>query len=132
MRLFPGVNLRIAGQLVPEIFFPAVLLPVLVFATLYAFPFIDGLVRFDFRQHNVLKLPYERPVTTAIGCAFFCFLVVLLVAGGDDVIAVALTSSVVKIRFILRILCFAAPAVTAVLAYSLCRRTRSRLPYRVQ
>lgn len=126
MRLFPGVNLRIAGQLVPEIFFPALLLPALVFATLYAVPFVDELIHFDIRQHNVLKLPYQRPLTTALGCGVFCFLLVLLVAGGDDVIAVALASSVVTIRAILRILCFVAPGATAILAYMLCRRARDR------
>jgi ubiquinol-cytochrome c reductase cytochrome b subunit len=130
MRLFPGVNLHIAGQLVPEVFFPAVLLPALVFGTLYVFPFIDELVHFDFKQHNVLDLPYQRPVITAIGCGVLCFLLVLLVAGGDDVIAVALASSVVTIRWILRILCFLAPAVTVVMAYLLCKRAQSRSPYR--
>jgi ubiquinol-cytochrome c reductase cytochrome b subunit len=126
MRLFPGVNVHLAGWLIPELFFPAVLLPLLVFAGLYAYPFMEQLFSFDFEVHNVLRLPYQQPFNTAFGCAVLVFLLVLLFAGGDDVIAVATGSSVVTIRAILRILVFVVPVVTAVLVYTLClwrRRT---------
>jgi ubiquinol-cytochrome c reductase cytochrome b subunit len=126
MRLFPGINLRIGHYLVPEVFFPAMLLPALVFIALYAYPFVEQFVTFDTEQHNVLRLPYRQPVNTAIGCGFFVFVFVLFLGGGDDVIAVATGSSVVTIRTILRILFFVAPAVTAALVYFLCARARRK------
>jgi ubiquinol-cytochrome c reductase cytochrome b subunit len=116
----------------PEVFFPAVLLPALLFAGLYLYPFVEQFVRFDREYHNVLRLPYQQPINTAIGCSVFVFLAVLLVAGGDDVIAVATDGSVVTIRIILRVLIFVAPPVTAVVVYMLCARTRRRHRLRIR
>jgi ubiquinol-cytochrome c reductase cytochrome b subunit len=124
MRLFPGVNLRLGHWLVPEVFFPALLFPALVFIALYAWPWLEKAFSFDDKPHNVLRLPYQQPFITSLGCGFLVFLLVLLFAGGDDVVAVATGSSVVLIRTILRILVFVAPAVTFVLVYLLCRRMR--------
>ena len=121
LRLFPSIHLRLGSRLVPEIFFPGVLFPALIFAFLYAYPFLEKwLVSQDAEQHNVLKLPYERPVSTAFGCAAFVFFLVLFVAGSDDVIASASGNSVVAIRSTLRMLVFIAPATTAVLGYAVC------------
>jgi len=126
MRLFPGVNLRLGHWLVPEVFFPALLFPALVFIALYAWPWVEKAFSFDDKPHNVLRLPYQQPFITSLGCGFFVFLLVLLFAGGDDVVAVATGSSVVLIRTILRILVFVAPAVTFALVYLLCRRMQRR------
>jgi ubiquinol-cytochrome c reductase cytochrome b subunit len=127
MRLFPGVNLHVGKWvLVPGVFFPGVLLPALLFATLYAYPFIEKFVSSDDKPHNVLRLPYQHPFNTALGCSVLMFLLVLLFAGGDDVIAVATDSSVVAIRAILRVLIFIVPAGTAALVYVLCAEARRR------
>ena len=126
MRLFPGINLHLGHRLIPEVFFPAVLLPSLIFAALYLYPFLEQLISFDDKPHNVLRLPYQQPFNTALGCAAFVFVLVLFFAGSDDVIAVATGGSVVEIRTILRVLVFIAPPVTAVLVYMLCARARRR------
>lgn len=126
MRLFPGINLHLGHRLIPEVFFPAVLLPSLIFAALYLYPFLEQLISFDDKPHNVLRLPYQQPFNTALGCAAFVFVLVLFFAGSDDVIAVATGGSVVEIRTILRFLVFIAPPVTAVLVYMLCARARRR------
>jgi quinol---cytochrome-c reductase cytochrome b subunit len=121
LRLFPGVHLRLGSFLFPEIFFPGVLLPFFVFAALYAFPFVEGLLSLRRNKaHNVLLLPYEQPFKTAFGCAAFTFLLVLFFAGSDDVIAVAAGASVVTVRTLLRILVFVAPAVAGAIAYLAC------------
>jgi ubiquinol-cytochrome c reductase cytochrome b subunit len=121
MRLFPGVNLRLGHWLVPELFFPAVLFPGLIFVLLYVWPWIDKLIFFDFREHHVLRLPWQQPFNTALGCSLIMMVLVLLFAGGDDVIAIATDTSVVDTRVLLRILFFIAPAVTWVITYALCR-----------
>ena len=123
LRLFPGIHLRDPHSLViPELFFPAVLFPACLFLLLYLYPFIEQLFSFDFRQHNVLRWPYEQPFNTSFGCALIVLLLVLEAAGGGDVIAVALGYSVVKIRIILRVLLFVAPALAWIITYALCRR----------
>jgi len=126
MRLFPGVHVHFGRWLIPELFFPGFLLPCVVFVVLYAFPFIDKLISLDFRAHNLLRLPWEQPFNTALGCAAFAFLAVLFVAGGDDVIAVANHSSIVWLRDLLRYLAFALPIFTGALVYVICEVTRRR------
>jgi ubiquinol-cytochrome c reductase cytochrome b subunit len=128
MRLFPGVNLWLGHYLVPEVFFPGFLFPCLVFLGLYAWPFLEKFLSFDFRTHNVLRLPRQQPWITAFGCAVAVFMLVLLVAGGDDVVAVADDANVVQIRRILRVLVFVAPLVTGAVVYWLCRRRDRRHP----
>ncbi len=124
MRLFPGVHLRVGRWLIPEIFFPAVLMPALLFLALYLYPFVEQLFTFDTEQHHVLRPPSQQPFNTALGCGVFMYLLVLFFAGGDDVIALATGTSVVTIRAILRALVFAAPAATFALVYLLCARAR--------
>jgi hypothetical protein len=60
-------------------------------------------------MRSVLLLPYQRPFSTALGCTVLMFLLVLLIAGSDDVLAVATATSVISIRMYLRILLFVAP-----------------------
>ncbi len=126
MRLFPAVNVRLGGYLIPEVFFPAMLFPLILFALLYAYPFLEQLFSFDDQSHHVLRLPYEQPINTAIGCGVFVFLFILLIAGGDDVIAVATGTSVITIREVLRVLVLVVPVATAIVAYLICIRTRRR------
>jgi len=126
MRLFPAVNLHIGRWLIPEVFFPGMLLPLVVFALLYCYPFLERLASRDGNSHHVLRLPWQQPFHTALGCAVFAFLLVLLVAGGDDVIAVAGGFSVVALRTLLRILVFAVPSLTGCVVYLLCILRRQR------
>lgn len=126
MRLFPGVNLRLGGMLIPEVFFPAFLFPLLLFILLYLYPFLDKFMMLDFREHNVLRLPWQQPFNTALGCAILAMLTVLMAAGGDDIIAVAMGSSVVWIRSLLRWLFFAVPILTGGVAYFVCRAIQHR------
>jgi ubiquinol-cytochrome c reductase cytochrome b subunit len=126
MRLFPGVNLHLGHWLIPELFFPAVMMPCIVFGALYLVPFIEKLFSRDKEDHNVLLLPYEQPVRTAVGVATVIFMLVLLTAGGDDVIAVATGWSVVDLRTILRIAVFILPLAAALLAYFVCIGLRNR------
>jgi len=126
MRLFPGINLHLGRWLIPEVFFPAVLLPSLIFALLYLYPFLEQLFTNDKRQHNVLRLPYQKPVSTALGCALLAIVLVLFFAGSDDVIAVATGGSVVEIRSILRMLVFLVPPLTGAVVYVLCARRWKR------
>lgn len=130
MRLFPGVNLRFGPFLVPEVFFPGFLFPFLLFVVLYSVPFLDKLITGDFRAHNVLRLPSQHPLGTAFGCAVFTGLIVLEIAGGDDVIALATGASVIAIRSLLQFLVFVVPALVALVVYLLCiaaRRKRAKV-----
>jgi ubiquinol-cytochrome c reductase cytochrome b subunit len=126
IRLFPGINLRLGHWLVPELFFPAVLMPSLLFLALYSWPFVERLFSLDEGDQNVLRMPYDQPVLTAGGVGLFTFLLVLLAAGGDDFLALAMDGSVIRMRTILRILVLVAPPCTAAIAYIICKWLKRR------
>ncbi len=126
MRLFPGVNGHVGRWLIPELFFPGFLFPALVFAFLYCYPFLEQWLCFDFRGHNVLRRPWEMPWATALGCAGLAFVLVLEIAGGDDVIAVAMGSSVIVVRRVLRVLAIVAPLITGWIIHRWCEAARRK------
>lgn len=126
MRLFPGANLRLWGYLIPEVFFSGFLFPLLLFVVLYSVPFLDKFITGDTRAHHVLRRPSDRPFNTAFGCGVIAFLMVLLFAGGDDVIALFAGASVIRLRTLLDTLVFAVPLVTGAVAYVLCETARRK------
>lgn len=132
LRLFPAMNLRIGSRLIPEIFFPGVLFPLFLFAVLYSYAFLVSWITGDQEEHHVLHLSYDQPLPTALGCVACMLFLVLLLAGGEDFIAVISGISVVMFRRIFRLLTFAAPLLTAVVVYVACRvfwlRFRSHSP----
>jgi ubiquinol-cytochrome c reductase cytochrome b subunit len=96
IRLFPPY-LHIGRYGVPEVFWPAIALPALTFMLLYAWPFIERRVTHDRAEHHLLDRPRERPLRTAIGVGVLSFYIVLLVAGGQDLIAQRLGVSILVI-----------------------------------
>jgi ubiquinol-cytochrome c reductase cytochrome b subunit len=122
LRLFPNWELEVAGFLVPNPFFPAVLFPVLVLALLALWPFLEARVTGDREVHHLLDAPSTRPVRTAIGVAIVTMLAVLLFAAGNDVFAVWLGVSLETVVYVLRAAVFVVPALAGLTAYLLCRR----------
>jgi ubiquinol-cytochrome c reductase cytochrome b subunit len=126
LRLFPGVNLRLGGRLVPEVFFPGVLLTLGIFVVAYAYPFLERRFAGDQGEHHVLQRPSEHPLRTAAGMAAFAFLLVLFLAGGQDVITVITRVPLAPIRTTLRVLVLVAPVVVALVTLGACRWRRGR------
>jgi ubiquinol-cytochrome c reductase cytochrome b subunit len=121
LRLFPPWDARVAGHTVSEVFWPGVVLPGVTFALLYAWPFLEARVTGDRAEHHLLDHARERPMRTALGVAVISFYGVLLLAGGQDVIADKLGLPVRGVHTTFRVLVFVLPALTAALAWKLCR-----------
>ena len=121
VRLMPGWDIQIGGLLIPAIFWPAVVLPGLIFTPLFLVPWLDWVARRDGAFHNVLMLPGQHPVRVALAAGFITFLTVLLVAGGNDVFAFVYDWSQPKLLEILQWLFFVLPPVVALLTYALLR-----------
>jgi quinol---cytochrome-c reductase cytochrome b subunit len=122
VRLFPSWDIRIDGFLLPALFWPAVVLPGLIFGALYMWPWVDGIAIRDAGYHNVLDLPCDRPGRMAVGAGLVTFLSVLLVAGGNDVFSVLLGVRQPLVLRLLQALVIVAPPAVALLAYGVCRR----------
>ncbi len=123
VRMFPAWDIQIGGLLIPAIFWPAVVLPGLIFTPLFVVPWLDRLATRDGAFHNVLLLPGQHPVRTALAAGFVTFLSVLLIAGANDVFAVVFGWSQPILLLVLQILTIVAPPTVALLTYAI---TRSR------
>ncbi|MGH9127184.1 MAG: cytochrome bc1 complex cytochrome b subunit [Acidimicrobiales bacterium] len=120
LRIFPPWRIHIFDHTIPEVFWPAVVLPTLTFGLLYLWPFIEAKVTGDHDDHELLDRPRHRPVRTAIGTGVLAFYVVLFFAGSQDIIAQHLELSITTVDYSFRVLIFVVPIVVAVIAWKWC------------
>ncbi|MFB9177675.1 cytochrome bc complex cytochrome b subunit [Dactylosporangium sucinum] len=90
-RLFPAWEIRFHlfgnGYTIPPIFWPTVVLPGLLAVLPMLYPFIEARFAKDRAVHNLLQRPRDNPSRTALGAMAITFYVVLLISGGNDVVA---------------------------------------------
>jgi ubiquinol-cytochrome c reductase cytochrome b subunit len=121
LRLMPGVETRFAGHTVSwSVFLAALVLPGLLAVILLAYPFVERWVTGDRREHNLCDRPRDRPTRTALGVAAITCYGVLLVAGGQDLMADTFALSVNGLNLVLRILFFVLPVIAFVVTKRLC------------
>jgi quinol---cytochrome-c reductase cytochrome b subunit len=120
LRLFPNWEVNAFGYQIPNPFFPGVLLPLLTFAGLYVYPFVERRLTGDDQEHELLDRPRDRPFRTAFGAGVLTFYVVLFVAGSHDVLATWVGLSVQAVTWVLRVLLFVLPVVVGVVAHRWC------------
>jgi ubiquinol-cytochrome c reductase cytochrome b subunit len=88
LRLMPGVVSNVGGHTFAwNVFVPGALLPALFFFIMYLYPFVERYATGDTRYHHILDRPRNVPTRTGIGIAVVVAGTVLLLAGGDDLIA---------------------------------------------
>ncbi|MBC9724827.1 cytochrome bc complex cytochrome b subunit [Streptomyces sp. TRM68367] len=122
LRLVPPWETTIAGHtLMWNVLLPAVVLPGLMFLVLYLYPFAEQrLTGESHREQHLCDRPRDRPVRTALGVAGITFYGVLLLAGGNDVVAYAFEVSVNALTWVLRISLVVAPVLAFLLTRRLC------------
>jgi quinol---cytochrome-c reductase cytochrome b subunit len=86
LRLMPHVEIVIGDwTLVPNPFFGGVLFPSIVFGVLYSWPWLEQrFITRDLARHDLLDRPRDNPRRTAIGAAFFAWVVTVFAAGAAD------------------------------------------------
>jgi ubiquinol-cytochrome c reductase cytochrome b subunit len=122
LRLMPPWEFRGVGHDIPfNVFIPAVALPGLLFTAMALYPFLER--RFTRSQaiHHQLSNPREHPVRTGIGAMALSFYFILLLAGGDDVLATTFNISIEALRNALRAALLLVPPIVYKLAASWCR-----------
>lgn len=143
LRLMPNVitnfgNSVTGGHTVAwNVFIPAVLLPILFFIFMYAYPFFERWVVGDARPHNVLDRPRNTPTRTGIGVAVITSAITVQIAGGDDVISFHLGIAVEDLVWVLRAGFFIFPVVAFFVTRRVCvglqrldrRRLRTGHPF---
>jgi ubiquinol-cytochrome c reductase cytochrome b subunit len=123
LRLVPPWETNIAGHtLMWNVLLPAVVLPGLLFAVLYAYPFVEQRLTGEWhREQHLCDRPRERPVRTGLGVAGTVFYGVLLLAGGNDIIALTFRISVDALTWVLRVALVVAPVLAFLVTRWLCR-----------
>ncbi|MFG3659117.1 cytochrome bc complex cytochrome b subunit [Streptomyces sp. NPDC047706] len=122
LRLVPPWETVVLGHtLMWNVLLPAVVLPALLFLVLYLYPFVEQRLTGEGQQEQHLcDRPRERPVRTALGVAGVTFYGVLLLAGGNDVVALVFRLSVNALTWILRIALVLGPILAFVITRRLC------------
>jgi ubiquinol-cytochrome c reductase cytochrome b subunit len=121
LRLMPGVSLKLGPYTVANQFFPGILYPGVVFALLYAWPFLEARITGDRGEHHLLDRPRDRPMRTALGAAAISGFVVLLLAGSDDVFVTEFDWSIVTVRNVERVLFFVVPPLVGLFVRKIAR-----------
>ncbi|XHM95806.1 cytochrome bc complex cytochrome b subunit [Peterkaempfera sp. SMS 1(5)a] len=112
LRLMPGAETRVWGHTVSwNPLLPAVVLPMLFFLALYAYPVFERWLTGDLGEHHLADRPRNQPARTALGAAAITWYLVLLADGGQDVLAYVFHLSVNDLNWFMRVCFFVLPAV---------------------
>ena len=106
--------------LVPNPFWGGALFPLVVFAFLYLYPWLERKVTGDNAWHHVLDRPRDRPWRTAIGMAMLTWIVFVFIAGSADRALVDFGVSYVKQIWVYRVLVWVLPVVVLFVTKRVC------------
>ncbi len=102
-RLMPNWELSTLGiTFSPNVLLPTQVLPGVLFVLLAIYPFAEAKLTGDKGYHNLLDRPRDKPVRTALGTMSLSFYVILMIAGGNDIIAAIFHLSINEITYVLR------------------------------
>ena len=120
-RLMPNWEIGAFGHTIsPNVILPTQLLPALVFGLLAIYPFLEAKLTGDKGYHNLLDRPRDKPVRTGIGMMAISFYVILLLAGGNDIIASVFHVSINEITYTLRAAIFLVPPLVYIATKRFC------------
>ncbi len=131
IRVMPGWELNAWGHTLElGVFIPFSLFPLILLA-LGLYPFLEAWVTGDRREHHILDRPRNVPVRTGLGAAWLSLYAVLLIGGGNDIVATHLHLSINVITWFVRIAVFGVPVLTYVVTKRIClglqRRDRDKV-----
>jgi ubiquinol-cytochrome c reductase cytochrome b subunit len=120
-RLMPNWEIRAWDYtLSPNVLLPTQVLPGVLFALLAIYPFLEAKLTGDKDYHNLLDRPRDNPVRTGLGAMSISFYLILLIAGGNDIVASIFHLSINEITYALRAGIFIVPPLVYVLTKRFC------------
>ncbi len=120
LRIMPSWEFQYHSFIIPNQFFPSVLLPGIAFNIFIIWPFIEAKIKKDKTEHHLLERPRDNPVRTAIGAGALTFFFMLFAASATDVLANYLTISLNIVLWFFRIATYIIPFIVAAIAYRVC------------
>ncbi|WP_353945849.1 cytochrome bc complex cytochrome b subunit [Streptomyces sp. HUAS MG91] len=126
IRVMPGWEINAWGHtLALGVFIPFSLFP-LIMMLIAVYPFLEAWVTGDRREHHVSQRPRNHPVRTGLGVAWLVLYAVLLIGGGNDIVATHLRLSINAITWTVRIGFFVAPVLAFVVTRRICNGLQRR------
>jgi ubiquinol-cytochrome c reductase cytochrome b subunit len=126
LRVGPPLAIHLWGHTIPPPFWPAILLPAVLFGCMYAWPWIERRITRDERQHHLLDMPYDVPWRLATGVGVIAFGTVLGFAGSDDIQAKVLHVDVIRLAWFYRFAVIVVPLACGALAFAIARELKAR------
>lgn len=120
LRIMPSWEFQFHSFMIPNQFFPSVLLPGIAFNIFIIWPFIEAKIKKDRAEHHLLERPRDNPWRTAIGAGALTFFFMLFAASATDVLANYLTISLNIVLWFFRIATYIIPFIVAAIAYRFC------------
>ena len=121
LRLMPNIEWNFLGHTIPmNVLFPAVILPGLMFTLLGVYPWLERRFTKDYSYHNILDRPRNAPNRTAFGVAAIAFYFILLIAGGNDVLAHTFDWSLQATTWVLRFVIILGPIIAFFVTKRIC------------
>ncbi|TYP88392.1 cytochrome b [Blastococcus xanthinilyticus] len=120
-RLFPAWDINLPGDYtIPALFWPTLVLPGILFTLLALYPMIERKLTGDTASHHLLQRPRDVPVRTSLGTMAITFYLVLLISGGNDVVADKFDISLNAMTWAGRIGLVVLPPIVYVITYRIC------------
>ncbi len=119
-RLFLPWEFRGFGVTLSPLVWPTVVMPGIIFTLLALYPFLEAKFTGDTAYHNLLDKPRDSPTRTAIGALAIAFYSVLLVSGGNDVIATTFNVSLNAMTWAGRVALIVVPPIAFFVTRRVC------------
>jgi ubiquinol-cytochrome c reductase cytochrome b subunit len=121
LRIMPGWESHFWGSTWSwNIFVPVILMPTLSWILVTILPFLEAWITGDKREHHLLQRPRNAPTRTAFMVSLMTWYAMFWLAGGNDLIAIKLHSSINNITYALRVLVFVGPAIASFITRRWC------------
>jgi ubiquinol-cytochrome c reductase cytochrome b subunit len=121
VRMAPPLETYIFGRTISwNILIPGLIVPGILFTGMALYPFIESWITGDKREHHLLDRPRNAPNRTALGVMSLTFMLVALINGGNDIIAITFDLTINQIMWFSRIAIFVLPPLAFVITKRLC------------
>ncbi len=132
LRMMPSWETQAFGfTLSWNVLIPAAVFPGLIFTLLIVYPFIEAWVTGDRREHHLADRPRNQATRTALGVMAISFYLVLLAAGGNDILAIQFHWNINALTWIFRVMLLVLPPIAFWVTKRIClglqRRDRDRV-----
>lgn len=127
LRVMPNWETVVAGHTISwNVLIPGVVVLGLIMTLMGLYPAIERRATGDDSEHHLLDRPRNAPTRTAIGMMSLSFYMLLLIAGGNDVIAKNFDLSINAITWFVRVGLFVIPPLVFVATKRVCLSLQRR------